>query len=295
MASLLDRLQQLQPNIAPSKQEGIEKVLATKATGRAIPAAGPKGSRVAEQAAGAQARTGIKEITLAQRLQEAKLQGQESAQIAGQKLAEEQLASQGRQKEQALAAQARGIREGITAQEEAARARRVSETGRATQKINNAAEQAMNDLATANRITKDDIFSAFRISNMDLAGREDAARLEQLAHTLSLQDQAYVDELKRVGEARALANAINFENETQRLIFGNDTKRLMDEMQFQAGENVKSRDMLKQLASMGADAKISLAKAATRDAALRSILSGTAGLGSAALQSTTTTNRSAVM
>jgi len=74
-------------------------------------------------------------------------------------------------------------------------------------------QQGLDRLASDRRISENDLFTGFRHGNQELSQRADAAQLESLAQTMALRDEAYVDNLQRVGDLSGLRDDAAFRRE----------------------------------------------------------------------------------
>lgn len=83
--------------------------------------------------------------------------------------------------------------------------------------------------------------------------RKDAARLEQVASSLRLQDKKYVDNLQREGGKRRLDNSLEFNQALTQSIFDDNQDILQKNMDGQSILNANDREFRKSLAQMGAD------------------------------------------
>lgn len=263
---------------APGTQQAA---LQTKATGKAAAEVGPKVSTEAAlgaQASGQQARqqqaatgalqAGAQEQAaqgVAQRLEAAK------AGLATQRqAAQQQLGAQSRMAGAARAGQADIFGQQVQTQE------RLT-----TEKIQNAYEQRLQELALERDITVDNIFEQYRQSNKELAFRKDAAELEQLAHTLAMRDKQYLQELNNVARINQLGNELEFKKEAQRLIMGAEFDALIDSLGWQEAFNQDARDFKKEMADLSLEEALKIHTAEVQARNTQALISGATAVVSA--------------
>jgi len=123
---------------------------------------------------------------------------------------------------------------------------------------------------------------SFKRENVALEARRDAAQLEQLGHVLALQDKAYLDELNRIGERRKLYDKANWEKEKRSVIYGANLSRIMEDLGFRRGEDIKDRNFQEQMTRIDLDTALSMAVQAAKDANTTAIASSIISTGSKA-------------
>jgi hypothetical protein len=148
--------------------------------------------------------------------------------------------------------------------------------------MNSKASQALNNLSAEYGLNSDDIFSSFKRENVALEARRDAAQLEQLGHVLALQDKAYLDELNRIGERRKLYDKANWEKEKRSVIYGANLSRIMEDLGFRRGEDIKDRNFQEQMTRIDLDTALSMAVQAAKDANTTAMASSIISTGSKA-------------
>lgn len=269
MASLLDRIQQLNTTSPQPQQQGIEQILRQKG-GKIAPKSGPSSSNLGEQAAIGAGRSALGEQTFAERLSNVQARGKEQALAEQQQLAQQQLSQQEQLSQQQLAAEVAGRRSEIQAEQDLAANKRIASSDKQIKQINATAEQRLRDLASQRNMQLDDIFAQYEFDTEELENRRDVADLEQKAFLMAMQDKKYLDELNIIGKQRQLQNDINFDKEMQRLIMGDNLNGLLEELDFKADRNATQRQYTQELARMDFETAIALSRAAIRDEAERS-------------------------
>jgi hypothetical protein len=269
MATLLDTLQQRlasAPAPAAQPQLNIAEVLRAKKGKGGATQGGPAASSI-----GAGIAADVGQQQLAQQQQTGQLAAQQlGAQQTDlqqkQQLAQEQLQQNQRMFQGNVAGQVQQATVGSQAQEQLANQQRQANTELKVKDLNDKASLALQSLAAERKLTRDNIFSDARMDNKQLEFRQDAADLEQKAFVLALGDKEYLNELGRIGQQRNLQDDVAFNKEMQSVIFGNDLTKVMDQYGFQAGQNVKERDLKKQLAELSNGQIIEMANAAAKAA-----------------------------
>jgi hypothetical protein len=121
------------------------------------------------------------------------------------------------------------------------------------------------------------------MDNKQLEFRKDAAQLDEKATMLALSDKQYLDELNRIGQQRNLEDNIAFNKELQASVFGNEMSKVMDQYGFQADQNVKERDLKKQLAQLSNGQIIEMANAAAKAANMQATYTAAGNVATSAL------------
>lgn len=261
--ALIDALQKRlksRPQATPiaSQQEQIQKTLAA-GTGKAIEAGGPGASHIGEQVAIGGTQAAEKQIQLqgqqiAASLGQAKKELEEKKKLTSQQLAQKQAIS-----EAALAQkQALGVQEIDTQQELNTKRIQAAETQQ-IKKINNSAIQGLKQLASTRKVTIDNIFKSFEFETKELEFRKDAAKLEQVGFLLAMRDEAYIQELNRIGTERNLREQLEFDAELQSILLGDQTQALLDELGFQRSYNQSEREFKIKMANIDIESAIKLA------------------------------------
>jgi hypothetical protein len=277
--ALFDKLTQQQPPL-PSNQTAIEKVLQAK-KGR-VGGQTTSSLNIAEQGVQADVQGQMRQQAAAGGLQQAAL-AQEAQQAQGQLALQQQAQQQkGELATAGIESQAARQQRGIASQEQMQRQDLDSGLRRKIDLMNAKASQALNNLSAEYGLNSDDIFSSFKRENVALEARRDAAQLEQLGHVLALQDKAYLDELNRIGERRKLYDKANWEKEKRSVIYGANLSRIMEDLGFRRGEDIKDRNFTEQMTKIDLDTALSMAIQAAKDANTTAMASSIISTGSKA-------------
>jgi len=210
------------PAATPNYQAMAAKLLAAK-SGKAAPASttAPAASQLGQTAAVAAASEGIGSKVqglLASQGLEAKAQAQRAEAAQAQ-------ATLNAQRQQSYADLAAGQQKGAlqrSSQEDLAGASLISQRNIQNAQTSAAYQQGLAKLASDRKVAQDDLFSSYRQGTRQLAQRQDAADLEQLATTMALSDEAYINQILQVGELNGLRDSANFQREYARLQNNND-------------------------------------------------------------------------
>jgi competence protein ComGC len=274
MATLFEQLQQRlaqAPAPAPTTPApNIKEVLAAK-TGKAIAPGGIAASNVGAGIATDLSNQALQQQATAGQVQAANL-GQQAAGInQASQLAQEKLATQARQfSSQQTAAGTQALNQLAAEGTITDQQRKATEDLKLTN-MRNAATMTMQKLASDQDLARNDIFANAKYDTKVLADRSDAAELEQKAFLLALQDKSYMDELKRVGQERRLVSQLDFAAEAQKIALGNQMSQMLQELGFQAGQNLKESEFKEKLARMNANDVIMLGQLASTQANQRAM------------------------
>ena len=266
MATLLETLQkrlagqgvqQTAPNVAPAIN--IEEVLKAK-TGKAVQP-GVQQSNVLQSITEESGQEQLKQQTQAGQLQAAQL-GQQVQQLADtQKLAKEGLAAQNTQAQAGLTAQTQMQRTETQAAEQRAKVQRQAAEASKVAEMNNRATLALQQLTADRNLSRDQLFSDAKIDNKELAARKDSADLEQKAFLLAMQDRDYLDELNRIGVERNLTSKIEFDKQLADIVYGQNMASMLDDFGFTAAQKAKDRKISLDIARLGGNQIVDLARA----------------------------------
>jgi hypothetical protein len=277
MATLLETLQKrlatpAQAPVAP--KINIEEVLQAKKGKAAAPARGIQASAVGEAIAQDVGQQQLEQQQLAGQVQAAQLGEQQAGVEQAQDIAQQQLESQQRQFEAGQVAQEVGQLAGLAGAEQLAQQERAASDALKIEGMNNKAALAIQDLAANRNISRDNIFAQAKAEDKILSERDDASILEQQAFFLAMQDKDYLSELDRIGKQRLLEDEIAFNQEMRSSVFGSKFTEALDAMGFQAGQNVKSRDVKKQMADLTNGQIVELAQSNAKALNQRAVAQG---------------------
>ncbi len=194
---------------------------------------------------------------------------QKQAEMDTQKqLGQEQLATQG-----ALG------REGIASEQSQALAKLTAKERTQIDETSAKAEQAIQNMLTEKKLNENNIFQQFDQDNRELAYRRDAAQLEQLSQTLALRDRAYLDEINAIGEERNLRDNISFAQESNRLLMGENTTDVLQQLGWKESDLTDQLAFEKKIAQMSIDEAIKIANAQIAQDNQTAMISGVVNLG----------------
>ena len=262
MASLMDRLTQgPQQTASPVGADAQAQATAAKkaASGRAT--SGSRGqSTIRQGTAQQQVKAAGFQQTLAERIQAAQL-GTQAAGIDQQaQLGQEQLAAQGQMAQQEMATRGVQAGEALAGQQQLAGINREASEEMKNQQIESQSLLQLQNMSSKYNTNVNDIFAAFDRSTQELEFRKDAAELEQIAFSLAMADKAYLDELSRTGQERRLDDQQKFQEELARIMLGEKTTEFLKQIGFQEEVGEKKRDWNEELAAMGSNNRMDLAK-----------------------------------
>ena len=289
MATLFDSLQKKlsQPNDVPGlglapQQKTVADSLRAKA-GKATAGAGPRASNLGEQSAIATGTAALGQAQTAGQILSTQIGAQVEDQRAKTQAAENQLASNERIANTALANASQGANEAVAGQEQMALDSLGQNETLKVEQINTRADQALREMASERGIAVDQIFRDRDRSAKELAFRKDAAELEQVGFLLAMKDKAYVDELERIGAERDLSDKLNFQEEMQNVILGENLTLMLDQMGGKSALMADQRTWNEYLAKIDADAALALAQATLADEAKAQMISGVGNLAKAGI------------
>jgi hypothetical protein len=277
MASLFETLQkkltEQDDPLAGGQQDKIAAALRAK-SGKATAAATPGASNLGEQAA-----QSLGQAAVDQTAQQGQLLGTQIGQQAtlqDQRLdaAKADLASQEQQGQANIATQQQVAAENLQAQQQGAIQGIQFNEALKTEQVITAADQQLRALASERNLSIDNVFRQFAREQKILANRKDQSRIEQVGFMLAMRDQAYMNELDRIGKERDLKDQLNYQDEMTRLVMGENLSLLLDDLDFKTALNADQRAWNEHLASMDLDAAISLASATLHDQNVAAQISG---------------------
>ncbi len=288
MATLLENLQARLASspkpVEPEPEMNLEEILQAKRGKAAIGGGASIG--------GSNVMSGIANDTAQNELAQQAQQGQvASAEIGGQvaqidrsqQLGVDKLATQQRVGDADLAAKSQLERTATSTNEALSSQKRFAEEALKTTELSNRATLTLSALAAERSIARDNIFSNAKMENADLAQRKDAASLEQKAFLLAMSDKSYLDQLEKIGVDRNLRDAIAFDKEAHNLTYGHDLAALLQQFEFQSGQNTKERSMKEQLSTLSNGQIIQLADLAAKQANMQALWTSGGKVASAAV------------
>jgi len=181
--------------------------------------------------------------------------------------------------EQSLAQQGALAREGIASQESQALAKLTSSERTKIDETANAAERSIQNMLTEKKLNENNLFQQFEQDNRELAYRRDSAQLEQLSMNLALRDKAYLDEINAIGEERNLKNNIQFAQETQRILMGENTVDVLQQIGWKESDLTDELAFSKKMAQMSIDDAIKIMNAQIAQDNTTAMISGVVNLG----------------
>jgi len=261
--SLQEKLNAPQAPLA-AQQKSLESVVAAKG-GKATTGVGPASSSVGEQEALA-----IGQGAMGQQDTQAKLAGTQLATTAQQqgqafKTAESEIAAQAAAGHDQLDTQKQLALEDRSATASMSKEKLEHEETMRTTAIVVASDQKLRELASEKGMSMDNIFRDFETSNKELLFRRDAAQLEQYGFMLFMRDKEYNDEISRIGRERDLTDTLNFQEESQRLILGENLSMVGMDLGFKRALNANQREWNEYLNNMSGADLMSVANAQAKD------------------------------
>lgn len=284
--TLFDSLQKkLSEPAAPApvgQQSTIANVLKAK-SGKASSGGGPAASSVAQDAALVQGQN-----ALAQQQQQGAIAGMgmqqaADAQAQATQQAQTDMASQRQSALADLTSKQQATSESILGQEQMAMSGLDANQSLKTRQLNHAADQQLRELASEKGLTIDNIFREFDRSNKELAFRKDAAAIEQAGFLLAIRDKDYLSELNRIAAERDLSDKLNYKDEMQRLVMGDNLNRMVEDLDFKRAMGADQRTWNEKLAQMDMDMAIKVATSAIKDESTRQMWTGTGNLAKAGI------------
>jgi hypothetical protein len=269
------------PLLAP-QQDNVLAGLRAK-TGKATTTSGPKASSIGEQSAVATAQGGLAQQRQAGALAASQLGAQVEAQNAKENTARNALASSERVAQNSLATQGQAASEQLAGQESMAVDKLQFDEKQRVEMLTVSADQQFRQLASEMAVNTDNIFREFERSNKELAYRKDAAQLEQVGFLMAMKDKSYMDELNRIGAERDLQDKMNYQEEMQRLVWGQELDLQMDQMKFKSKLNASQREWNEYLSRIDAEGALALAKATLADESRTQMISGVGNLAKAGI------------
>jgi hypothetical protein len=173
-------------------------------------------------------------------------------------LAGEQLQAQRERVENQLDSQARVARQDYQDQEEQARARRDAATYIKLNSLTQKADQALQQLATQRGVKLDDIFANYDKQQAELELAKADSALNQSIFNLQMSNRAFIDELEMIGNNRQLNSALDFQRETQDIIWGINSAQAREQFDWLRGQDLKARDFERQLSQMGIQSRLAV-------------------------------------
>lgn len=126
--------------------------------------------------------------------------------------------------------------------------------------------QAKSDIAQANKfatvqnnIKTNQLLGDLSRDKGTLDQQQQAAKLEQTAFLLSMQDKQYTDQLEQIGRQRRLDNDVNFKQEMQQVAFKDELDILKSKLSNGDVLSANDRDFSKAMADLSIDDAIKLA------------------------------------
>lgn len=118
-------------------------------------------------------------------------------------------------------------------------------------------------------------------SELELESRRDALNLETAAHRLMMEDQSYIHQIREVGRRRRLTNELTFQEEMDRMVYGEELSMLMDELGWMEQQGQLARDRSDELFNMNMDIALAVAAADLEQAQTQMIGQGIMDAGTA--------------
>ena len=255
-------------------QEGAQKILGTKATGKAPAGPSPQASSIQSKVAEQQANEQMTQVQDQGKMASQQL-GQEQAQVgASLESAKADLAAKKTEADQKQATQFQMGENARLAQQDEAMAKLDTREQMSLAQRSAQFDQTLKQLISDRGIAEDDIFMQFSQGNAELADREDAAQLEQLGFVLRLRDNQYIDHITRVAKTNNLEDALAFRKEAASLRMGEETALMMDQYGFLEQYDQNARDFSEKMMDMDINAALDLSESMAKDAARSQMIGG---------------------
>ena len=259
---------------AMGAQAGASKILGVKATGKAAGGPAPVQSSVATQVAEQQAGQQMAEVVQTNQVAAQQL-GQQQAQVEGSlETAKEDLAAT---KEKADAQAATKFQMGENsrlARQDEAMATLTMEDQMQLAQLSASYNNVVARLASDKGLQRDEIFQAFRQGEATLDQREDSAELEQLAFTMRMADNQYIDHINRVAKLQGLEDDLAFREEATRLRLGNNTVAILGEIGYNKIYNASAREFSEATKNMTMETAMNISDAQIRDEGRQQMVAG---------------------
>lgn len=276
MASLFDslrqRLSQQPADVQASDQQAAQKVLAAK-SGKAK-GGGIAGSNVAEQTAVSNVNAAVGQGTLAGRIQSNQLANAASQQAQKVDTAQKQLTQNKNLAEQELASKGNLAREDLANREGLATAQREANRTQTLDEVNHKATSQLASLMAEKNIGTANMFADFNRQAKGLEGERNRMAMEERGFLLALSNKQYVNQIEQIGKQRQLTKQTRFREAAAELAFGSDMARLLDKLGFADKMADSRRGWEKELANMGYNDKLALARSALDDENRRMVATG---------------------
>lgn len=255
-------------------QAGIADTVATRATGKAQGGGVPRASTVGEDTAigaaqGATTQAQVQGAGLAERL--ASVQAALAQQVGLQRQARE---AQGKTAEGALATNAGMAAGARAAAGEVQTAELGSKDRQAADRFASVYDRTVKDLASERGVSTADIFSGFKQGSSELALRKDAARIEQLAHTMAMADRTYVQKLQEVGAQRRLTDDLAYRKEAERLSLGDEMSALVKQLGWQDAYQAGERAFAEATGSMDLATALKISDSSIKQSNTQAVIQG---------------------
>lgn len=138
-------------------------------------------------------------------------------------------------------------------------------------------------LQQSNSIQKQQLLADLSRDRASLDLDRDKAKLEQLAFTMRMGDQKYLDQLEMEGQRKRLDNDLNFKEEMQKSIMGSNDELLKKSLGNTNIMAANDRDYAKALSAMDINAALEMARNEAKDAKAAAMISGVGGLATAGI------------
>lgn len=136
----------------------------------------------------------------------------------------------------------------------------------------------------ANSLRKQELLANAAREGRKLDFDRDAAKLEQIAHSMRLSDKRYLDTLEVEGQKKRLEDDLAFKEELQKSILGSNTSLLKQSLGNKSVLSASDREFQEALAQIDINAALQMASNEAKDARQAAMISGMGGLASAGIQ-----------
>ena len=268
------RLANQKPTAAQGKQAEISKQMQTLQTGKTAGGPMARTSNIGESVANQQAVSTSGQIKQDSMMAAEGLAGAEENVNAQLAQGQQELGAQKQMADQQQATQLTMADNARMAQMDENMAKLDANDNMTINRMNAQADSTIKQLESEKNMTVNEIWGSFERSNTELAFREDAAAMEQIAFDMRLKDQKYVDHITRVGKFRGLEDELAFRKEATELAFGESYKLLQQNATWSAAYDRGTREFAEEMGGMSLEAAMAVYNSQSQAAGIQAVASG---------------------
>lgn len=259
MADILDNFEAAQPGVS-----NIEELLRAK-SGKTKTTTAPAASDLASETAKITGEVQGRQLSLLDRMGRAQTAAGESELASQLRTRTRERAAATERADVERVGQYREQAAQRDAEESMARKSRESQTSTQINQINSTADGKLADIVSASNTEIANLFSGHERGQRELEARADQASLEQKAFLLAMADEAYLEEITRVGDFNQLRDQLKYNEEVNRIVMGNDMKNVLDDIAFNTSENATQREFERNLVKIRGEVSLQAGKALIND------------------------------